>query len=65
MEVVDIWTKLKLQIDNLKLLNEQQKTGLDVSRSAYWQFEYLNQLLVGLEEHLGVDKVRGQFLSED
>jgi hypothetical protein len=62
MKTVTIWEKLKLQIDNLEMLNKQKEKGNDVSKLAYWQIEYLNELLSGLEEHLGADKIRNAFL---
>lgn len=58
---ISIWDKLKLQIDNLEIMYKQSLSGADIGTSVYWQVETINEILKGLEEQVGADKVREKY----
>lgn len=60
-KTVSYWEKLKLQVDNLELMYEQHSKGIDVGTMVYWQVETINELLKGLENKVGADKIREQY----
>lgn len=61
MKTVSVWEKLKLQIDNLELLNKQHKSGTDVSNQVYWQVETIVEILSSIEERVGANKIREMY----
>lgn len=62
---MNLWERLKLQIDNLEEMYKKHKEGNDVSTMVYWQVETINEMLKGLEINTGADEVREKYRDFD